>query len=227
MSVLLLLGPPGAGRSVLTNRLAQVLDFAWVPARELLRSAALEPGGSAVLLRLHLEAGAPVPAALAMEVVTQHLQRVPWANGAVLDGFPQDLKQAKALDKWLAAQGRRPSRALRLELPQVEVLRRLSGRRHCRSCPHGRYNIFDEPALHLDRCTLCRAPLHQRLRDREDVVLQRIRRRNVEELPLELYYREAGLLERIDASGDSASVLARIVERVGSTAPPLDRRQVA
>lgn len=211
--LLVLFGPPGAGRSACSAELSRRLGLAWVPVRDLMQAAALEPGGSAHMLRLHLQAGSPVPAKLALSVLTGHLEKVDWSRGAVLDGFPQTLEQAQALDHWLALRGQAPSQALRLELSREEVLRRLSGRRFCHQCPHAAYNLFHAPPRQDGLCDECQAPLYQRLRDREDIVLRRLRRRNVEELPLELYYREAGLLERVDASGSVDALLERIAER--------------
>lgn len=206
-SAVVLLGPPSAGRSRLSAPLAARLGLRHVSARSLLEAAAHEPGPTSHLLRFYVEAGAAVPAALALSQLSPQLA----PDGAmVLEGLPQSLEQAEALDHWLQRRGAAPALAVRLDLHENAVMLRLSGRRHCLRCPEMDYNLFLKPPVIEWRCDRCGAPLRQHIRDEPEMVLRRLRRRSDQERPIERHYRQAGRLLRVDADAGPQGVLDRL-----------------
>src|SRR5690349_5698503 len=117
------LGAPGSGRRSRLRALSQELDLPLLPAKDLLHGAALEL--KARRLRGYLDAGAPVPSPMALAVLVPYMDLDAFRHGFVLDGYPESQEQARALDLWLAAQGRPPVEAVLLDLPFDTLLRRL------------------------------------------------------------------------------------------------------
>jgi adenylate kinase len=208
-----LIGPPGAGKSTL------------VPA--LVETFALDRIGTGDLLREEIEAGTPLGRTsagyvergeLVPDAVIEHLLRSGLAAmrpgaGLLLDGYPRSVEQARTLDALLAELGRPIDVVLALEVPDDEILHRLGGRRLCTGA--------GEPwVLHLDdaaavaRCRAQGGTLEQREDDRPEVIARRLAvyRRQTE--PLLAAYRAAGLLREIDATGSTADVRARAIAAV-------------
>jgi adenylate kinase len=188
------LGAPGSGRRSTLRTLSRELDLPILPARDLLRSAALDL--KARRLRGYIEAGAPVPSPMALGVLLPFMELEAFRHGFVLDGYPETQEQALALDLWLAAQGRPPVEALYLDVPFDTLLRRLSGRRYCRICTEKTYNVFSAPSKRGDKCETCGEALYQRHRDRPEEVSSALVKARHLNRELALYYEAKGCLRR-------------------------------
>ena len=212
---LVLIGPPGAGKSTLTPALVDRFDLARIATGERLRAeiaAGSELGRAASAF---VDRGALVPDDLMDRVVRTCLDELPASRGFLLDGYPRNPHQAEALDTALADRGQRLTAVLALELPDAEILHRLGGRRLCTGS--------GEPwTLHLDdadavaRCRAQGGTLVQREDDRPDVIARRLAVYRADTAPLLEHYRLAGILHTIDATGSPAEVQARALAILGA-----------
>jgi adenylate kinase len=118
-------------------------------------------------------------------------------NGALLDGFPRTAAQAEALEAFLAARGSRVDACVLLEVPDSELLTRLSGRRVCRKCGRGWHVTFSPPPAGL-ACDACGGEIYQRDDDSEATIKSRLKVYHEQTAPLVRWYGERNLLRRID-----------------------------
>jgi adenylate kinase len=213
---LVLIGPPGAGKSTLTPPLIERFDLARIATGERLRAeiaAGSELGRAAAAF---VDRGALVPDDLMDRVLRTCLDEVPAGRGFLLDGYPRNPHQAAALDRALRETARPLTAVLALDLPDEEILHRLGGRRLCSGA--------GEPwTLHLDdtaavaRCRAEGGTLVQRDDDRPEVIARRLVVYRDETAPLLAHYRDAGLLHMVDATGSPAEVQQRALAALGVT----------
>lgn len=152
--------------------------------------------------------GALVDDGVILELVDEELGTARCAGGSVLDGFPRTLPQAEGLQRLLEASGETIERALFLDVPEEEVVRRLSSRRICEGC--GR--IQQPGAGAPETCASCGGRLVQRPDDRPETVRHRLEVFRRDTAPLLEWYRERGLLREVDGGGDVEAVHARVLE---------------
>jgi adenylate kinase len=146
-----------------------------------------------------------VPDELMVKMAAERLQEPDAQDGFILDGFPRTIEQAKALDKQLAELGRRVTAALLVDVPDEEVIRRLSGRRVCKKAGHN-YHVEFDPPKHEDVCDQDGSRLVQRDDDKAEVVKNRLKVYHEQTEPLVDYYDEQGLMRRIDGTRDPTEV---------------------
>ncbi len=198
-----LLGPPGAGKGTQAARLATRLGVQHVSTGDLFRWHISQDTSWGKKAREYLERGLLVPDEITVAMVAEKLKE----DGFVLDGFPRNLAQARALEDILASHGKELDAALLLEVPEETVVERLSGRRVCARCGRNYHLKFQPPAG--ERCS-CGGEVYQREDDREEVVRRRLRVYREETAPLVGFYESRGKLWRVDGVGDPEEVSARI-----------------
>jgi len=205
---LVLIGPPGAGKSTLTPGLMERFGLARIATGERLRAeiaAGSELGRAA---EVFVDRGALVPDALIDRVLRTCLDEIPAGQGFLLDGYPRNAHQAAALDALLADAHRPLTAVLALELPDAEILHRLGGRRLCTGKGEP-WTLHVDDAEAVARCRAQGGTLVQRDDDRPDVIARRLAVYRDETEPLLAHYRAAGLLRPVDATGTPAEVQAR------------------
>jgi len=207
---LILMGPPGAGKGTQASRLAQRLRVPAISTGDLLREEVKQASPLGREARGYMDRGALVPDALIIAIIEARLQRSDCADGFILDGFPRTVVQAEALDRALHRFGWSLHRVGSLNVPDEEVMRRLSGRRTCRDCSTP-YHVVLDPPLKQDTCDVCGGSLQQRTDDRESVIAARLEVYARDTAPLLEYYRRRGLLAEIDGRGKHDDVLAALL----------------
>jgi adenylate kinase len=145
-----------------------------------------------------------------VKLIEDRLKGADAATGFILDGFPRSLPQAELLDAMLTRRGIRIDRALAVLVPDAEIVKRISGRRTCRSC-QTMYNVALDPPRQPGVCEKCGGELYQREDDSEQTVQHRLDVYSANTKPLLDYYSRAGILSRIDGVGTPADVEKRMV----------------
>jgi adenylate kinase len=197
---LVLLGAPGSGKGTQAERIAARHDLPHISTGDILRDAVergTELGSEA---RRYMDAGDLVPDEVIIGIMRARLGESDAGRGFLLDGFPRTIEQAEALDAMLAEDGRSVSDVILLDVPEEELVQRLSGRRMCRRCG-ANYNVVFNPPQKEGVCDLCGGELYQRSDDNEETVRNRLQvyRRQTE--PLIGYYEGRGLIRRFYGGG--------------------------
>ncbi len=202
---LVLVGPPGAGKGTQAQFLAGHYGIAKISTGDIFRAnvAAATPLG--LTAKRYMDAGDLVPDHVTVDMVRERLADDDCVKGFLLDGFPRTIPQAEMLDDLLADLGTKLSVVLELIVDPDEVVRRLSGRRTCRTCDHVWHLDFDPPRDPA-RCDLCGGELYQRDDDREETIRKRLDVYHRQTKPLVERYEKEGLLRRFDAARSPTEV---------------------
>lgn len=212
----ILVGPPGAGKGTQAHTLANHLGVAHISTGDLFRR---HVGDRTVLgewAQTFMVRGELVPDEITLEMVRDRLAEDDAAGGFLLDGFPRTLEQAVFLQQLLRRSGTDIDGVLEMHVGEDEIVRRLAGRRTCRECDRSWHLEFDPPRVE-GSCDACGSALAQRDDDREEAIRRRLDLYAQETRPLLGFFRELGLLVRIDASGPVAEVRERAISAVGTT----------
>jgi adenylate kinase len=206
---LILFGPPGAGKGTQAERLRKDFDLPYIATGEMLRSNVSEQTELGKQAKAYMDAGDLVPDELILAMAGDRLSQSDAQDGFILDGFPRTIDQAQALDRQLSDMGRRVTAALLIDVPDEEVIRRLSGRRMCVKAGHS-YHLEFDPPKHEGVCDQDGSRLVQRDDDKPEVIENRLRVYHEKTKPLVDYYDKAGLMRRIDGTREPADVHGHI-----------------
>ncbi|RKS69277.1 adenylate kinase [Motilibacter peucedani] len=207
---LVLVGPPGAGKGTQAQFIAAHYDVPKVSTGDIFRANV--SGGTPLGLeaKRYMDAGELVPDSVTIAMVDDRLTSGDAAKGFLLDGFPRNVAQAEVLAQILEKGGVALDVVLELEVDDEEVVRRLSGRRTCRTCGHVWHVDFDPPQV-AEVCDHCGGELFQRDDDKADTIRRRLEVYAEQTAPVLGWYAERGLLRRIDATGPVDGVTARAI----------------
>jgi adenylate kinase len=206
---LILFGPPGAGKGTQAERLRGDFRLAFISTGDMLREnvkAGTELGKQA---KGFMDAGGLVPDDLIVAMAADRLGQDDARDGFILDGFPRTVAQAEALDTQLVEMARRVTAALLIDVPDEEVVKRISGRRVCVKAGHN-YHVDFDPPKNEGICDQDGSRLIQRDDDKPDVVRNRLQVYHEKTSPLIDYYDSKGLMRRIDGTRSPAEVHDRI-----------------
>ena len=173
MTVIVLLGAPGAGKGTQAALLSSKLGIPNIATGDLFRAAVRDGSPIGLEARRFMERGQLVPDDITIRMLLDRLDQPDAAEGAILDGFPRNGAQAKALDAALAERGERVDLAPLIEVPPEEIFRRMSGRWLCRKAGHV-YNENTNPPQKPGICDIDGSPLYQREDDRPETVRARL-----------------------------------------------------
>lgn len=217
---LILIGAQGSGKGTQAQRLAQRYQLASCASGELLRQAIAQGTELGKKAKPYLDRGDLVPDDLIIGLVLECMRDRGDRHGVILDGFPRNVAQARALDDQLAARGEHIDWAVYLDVPRDVLMDRLSGRYVCRAAEHV-WNIKTNPPKRPGICDFDGSELYQRSDDTEEKIHRRLEIFFSETIKLTDYYRAFGRLLHVDGSGSIDAVTQTIAEGVG--ARPFDR----
>lgn len=207
---IVLLGAPGSGKGTQAKPMAQRYQVPHVSTGDIFRREMTNNTELGLKVQEFVSSGRLVPDELVLEIVTKRLSEPDCAKGFILDGFPRTVAQAEALDAYLSKENRPLDNVLYMNLPEKEVVRRLTSRRQCSVCGQV-YNLLTQPPAVEGVCDRDSAPLTQRDDDRVDTVEKRLVVYNNLTEPLISYYRGLSVLVTVDASQPVAEVAQAIV----------------
>ena len=201
---LIFLGAPGAGKGTLATLLSKEYRIPQISTGDLFRAAVKEGSELGKQVQGIMEKGELVPDSLTVELVKERLSKPDAKGGYILDGFPRTVAQADALAEFQTIDA-----VVNFSISDELVIRRLSGRRVCRSCG-AIYHIENMPPKVEDTCDRCGGELYIRDDDKIDSIKNRLRVYKEQTEPLIAYYRDRGVLRAIDSSKSPEDSLAQI-----------------
>ncbi len=206
---LILFGPPGAGKGTQAERLRKDFELPYIATGDMLRANVKDQTDLGKQAKAYMDAGDLVPDELILAMAADRLNEDDAQDGFILDGFPRTIEQAQALENQLSDMGRRVTAALLIDVPDEEVIRRLSGRRMCVKSGHS-YHVEFDPPKHDGVCDQDGSRLVQRDDDKPDVIENRLRVYHDKTKPLVDHYDKLGLMRRIDGTREPADVHGHI-----------------
>jgi adenylate kinase len=202
---LILLGPPGAGKGTQAERLTDDFNLPYIATGNILREAVKEETELGKQAKSYMDAGDLVPDDIITGVILEAVEGDSARDGFLLDGFPRTVPQANALQEGMKKLDRALTAAILIDVPDDEVMRRLSGRRV--SVKTGRvYHVEFDPPKHEGRCDVDGSRLVQRADDSPQTISHRLRVYHEQTRPLVEYYDERGLLRRFDGTRSPTEV---------------------
>ncbi len=208
---LILLGPPGAGKGTQAKMLMDKYDIPQISTGDILRAAVKDGTEMGRQAKEYMDAGKLVPDEVIIGIVKDRLKEDDCQNGYMLDGFPRTVPQAEALDAMLKEMDSKIDHVISIEVPDEELIERLTGRRTCRECGSGFHLKFDPPKTE-GVCDKCGGELYQRDDDNVETVTNRLKVYKDQTQPLIDYYQGQGLIRPIDGMGGIKEIFERIVE---------------
>ncbi|MGH2699322.1 MAG: adenylate kinase family protein, partial [Actinomycetota bacterium] len=191
-------------------RLGELLEVPHISTGDMLRGEVAHNTELGRRAQEHMNAGQLVPDELVIEIVGRRLDEPDARGGWILDGFPRNVNQARALDRLLGDSA--PEAVLTLEVPDHEVFVRIAGRR---TCPRGHvYNLTRNPPRKPGVCDIDGEPLRQREDASEEVVKERLESYKQETTPALDFYDRKGVLVRIDGTGEPDQVYERVLAKL-------------
>jgi adenylate kinase len=194
--------------------LADLIHSPHIASGDLLREAVRDKTPIGVEAKSFMDQGSLVPDELVLKLIDARLNQPDAKKGFILDGFPRSVPQAEALAGMLDKRHASLSKVIALEVPDDEIVKRISGRRTCQACNEMYHVIFDPP-LNPGICNKCGGELYQREDDYEDTVRNRLQVYNDATKPLLEFYGRKGLLSEIDGVGPTEEVMDRMLSAIG------------
>lgn len=216
-AVLILLGPPGAGKGTQARALQERFGVQQLSTGDLLRAAVAEGSPAGRAAQAVMTAGGLVSDEIVLAILQDRLNSADCAQGVTLDGFPRTQAQARALEQMLSERGQKVTAAISLEVNDRAMVDRVAGRFTCTDCGEGYHDEFKQPAKRgvCDKCGS--SAFTRRADDNAGTAAARLTAYHAQTAPLIAYYAERGVLERVDAMQEIAALredLTQLVERL-------------
>ena len=218
--VVILLGPPGAGKGTHALELSHSLRIPHISTGDLFRENFTRQTPLGKEVKQYIDQGHLVPDELVLNMLFARVEENDCRLGYILDGFPRTLVQAEALDQKIENQW---TIALNLNLPDSFLIQRISGRLCCKECGKS-YHRISLPPKKEGVCDVCQGALYQRSDDREEIFRRRLEVYYKQTRPLIDYYREKNILRDVEAAGERQEIFASLLKAI-ETAPLLGHLQ--
>lgn len=214
-AVLILLGPPGAGKGTQARMLEQKFGLVQLSTGDLLRAAVAAGTEAGKAAKAVMEAGDLVSDDIVIAILRDRIAEPDCARGVILDGFPRTTVQAEALDKLLAENGQKVNAAISLEVEDAEMVTRIAGRYTCAMCGEGYHDQYKQPKVDgvCDKCGSIE--FSRRADDNAETVASRLEAYHEQTAPLIDYYKDRGVLRKLDAMGQIDQIARGLESIVG------------
>ncbi|GBE00137.1 MAG TPA: adenylate kinase [Nitrospirae bacterium] len=212
---LVLLGAPGAGKGTQAKKLIEKYQIPQISTGDILRKAVADGTPLGKEAKSYMDKGELVPDSVVIGLVKERISRNDCSGGYILDGFPRNTAQAETLDNVLSEMNAPLDIALSVDVDKNDLMKRLTGRRTCKSC-NQMYNIYFSPARKEGICDKCGGELYQRDDDREETIKKRLDVYDSQTAPLIDYYAEKGILKSVKGVGSIDDIFNNIISILDS-----------
>ena len=219
MIYIVMLGAPGAGKGTQADILSQEMSLPHIASGDLFRQALEKKTEIGLLAKRYMDKGELVPDEITIKMILERISRPDCARGCILDGFPRTLQQAKVLDKALKEQGKSIDKAIYIEVPDEELVKRLSGRWLCRICQTP-YHSISSPPKTPGKCDKCGGELYQRSDDKEETVKERLKVFFAQTAPILDYYEKQRKLIKVNGNLGIQGVASEIISALKAPIRP-------
>ena len=212
---IIMLGAPGAGKGTQAKKIADKYQVPHISTGDIFRANIKNGTELGMKAKTYMDQGLLVPDELVVDLVVDRLAQEDCANGCVLDGFPRTIPQAECLDAALAAKGEAIDYAVDVDVPDENIINRMSGRRACVACG-ATYHIVHIPTKVEGVCDRCGESLILRDDDKPETVKKRLDVYHAQTQPLIDYYTSKNVLKTVDGTQDMEAVFQAIVDILGA-----------
>ena len=212
---IIMLGAPGAGKGTQAKKIADKYQVPHISTGDIFRANIKNGTELGMKAKTYMDQGLLVPDELVVDLVVDRLAQDDCVNGCVLDGFPRTIPQAECLDAALAAKGEAIDYAVDVDVPDENIINRMSGRRACVACG-ATYHIVHIPTKVEGVCDRCGESLILRDDDKPETVKKRLDVYHAQTQPLIDYYTSKNVLRSVDGTQDMEAVFQAIVDILGA-----------
>ncbi|TAN37942.1 MAG: adenylate kinase [Nitrospirae bacterium] len=210
---IVLLGAPGSGKGTQAKKLMEKYSIPEISAGEMLRKAVADGSQFGKDAKVYMEKGELVPDSIVLGMIHGRLKKEDCKKGFIITGFPRNDSQAVALDKMLSVISAPVSVAVSIDVPREELVKRMSGRRICKSCGEV-FNIYSLPPKIDGICDICKGSFYQRDDDKEETILKRLTVYDAQKTSLIDYYKKKGILKSITGSVTVTAIFQKVCAAV-------------
>ena len=211
---IIMLGAPGAGKGTQAKKIADKYQVPHISTGDIFRANIKNGTELGMKAKTYMDQGLLVPDELVVDLLVDRIKQADCVNGYLLDGFPRTIPQAECLDEALAAKGEAIDYAIDVDVPDENIINRMSGRRACVACG-ATYHIVHIPTKVEGICDRCGEGLILRDDDKPETVKNRLNIYHEQTQPLIDFYTEKGVLKEVDGTVDMKDVFQAIVNILG------------
>lgn len=212
---IVMLGAPGAGKGTQAKKISEKYGIPHISTGDIFRANIKENTELGQKAKTYMDQGLLVPDELTCDLVMDRISQDDCKNGFVLDGFPRTIPQAEALDAALTKIGQKMDYAVDVDVPDENIINRMSGRRACLNCG-ATYHIVSIPTKVEGVCDRCGSPVVLRDDDQPETVKKRLEVYHAQTQPLIDYYKKQNILKSVDGTQPMEEVFRAIVEILGA-----------
>ena len=212
---LIMLGAPGAGKGTQAKKIAEKYSIPHISTGDIFRANIKNGTELGKKAKTYMDQGLLVPDELTCDLVVDRIQQDDCKNGFILDGFPRTIPQAEALDAALGKINEKMDYAIDVDVPDENIVNRMSGRRACLNCG-ATYHLISIPPKVEGICDRCGSEIVLREDDKPETVQKRLKVYHEQTQPLIDYYKNQGILKSVDGTQPMDEVFKAIVTILGA-----------
>ncbi len=211
---IVMLGAPGAGKGTQAKKLIDEYGIPQISTGDILRQNIAQGTALGKEAKGFMDKGELVPDKVVLGLVEDRLKQADCQKGFILDGFPRNTAQAAALDEMLKGINMPLQLAISIDVPFEDLMKRLTGRRTCRSCGQ-MYNVHFTPSKTEGKCDKDGGELYQRDDDKEETIKKRLQVYESQTAPLIDYYSKQGIVRKIAGTGSISDIYGKVTAELG------------